>query len=194
MKLEELSSYLDKHICERFEKESSMDVSKRLFDLDEYELDKFIFRLKRKNLSNLKTYRTFLLVQLNDNETFRGALQWVAAVKSSLTDPETSDLYLIVVSENNFFTIDESMRIEATESFCRKYIQREDERPEDLIRRTCLASYSKTQGETLKMDPVNIVFSKTQKKFSWFDNSIQHIWKDAFYSIYNGSELWEKIK
>ena len=130
MKLEELCSYIDTVIENRFEKESSIDISKHLYALDEQNLEKQIFRLKKKNKFELKTYRTILLVQIADSDVLKSVLQWVAAVKNSLTDPETSDLYLIVISENNIFTIDDSMRIEATEQFCKKYVQREDESPE----------------------------------------------------------------
>ncbi|ABR50061.1 hypothetical protein Amet_3976 [Alkaliphilus metalliredigens QYMF] len=194
MKLEELSSYMDRVIEQRFEKESSIDISKHLSALDEQKLDKQIFRLKRKNKPELKTYRTFLLVQINETETLKNALQWVAAVKNSLTDPETSDLYLIVISENDVFTIDESMRIEATESFCKKYVQRGDENPESLIKRTCLANFSVISEDTIQIDPVNTVFLKTQQEFSWFDAPVQQIWKEAFNSDDNGNELLERIR
>lgn len=194
MKLEELSSYMNRVIEHRFEKESTFVYSSHLSALDEYKLNKQIFRLKRINKPDLKTYRTFLIVQLKETETMKNTMQWVAAVKNSLTDPETSDLYLIVISENDAFTVDDSMRIEATESFCKKYVQRGDENPECLIKRTCLADFNLISGETIQIDPVNTVFSKTQQNFSWFDDPIQQVWKEAFNSDDNGNELLERIR
>jgi len=194
MKLKELSSYIDSVTENRFEKESSIDTSEHLFALDEQNLEKQIFRLKKKNKFELKTYRTILLVQIADSDVLKSVLQWVAAVKNSLTDPETSDLYLIVISENNIFTIDDSMRIEATEQFCKKYVQREDESPERLIRRTCLASFSVISDDSIQTDPVNNVFFETQQKYHWFEESVQQIWKEAFKSDDNGNELLDRIK
>ena len=49
MKLKELSSYIDSVTENRFEKESSIDTSEHLFALDEQNLEKQIFRLKKKN-------------------------------------------------------------------------------------------------------------------------------------------------
>jgi len=194
MKLEELCSYIDTVIENRFEKESSIDISKHLYALDEQNLEKYIFRLKRKNKIELKTYRTVLLVQINESEALKNALQWGAAVKNSLTDPETSDLYLIVISEDNIFTTDDSMRIEATEQFCKKYVQRGDENPESLIKRTCLASFSVISDDSIQSDPVNKVFAETSQNHPWFDASVQRIWKEAFNSDDNGNELLDRIK
>lgn len=194
MKLEELSTYIDKVIENRLIKESKVDISEYLSDLDEHNLDKHILRLKRKNKLELKSYRTVLLVQIKETDEFRSVLQWVAAVKNSLTDPETSDLYLILISENNIFTIDDSMRIEATEQFCKKYVQRVAENPESLIMRTCLAGFSVNSENSIQSDPVNNAFSETNQKFTWFEESVQKIWKEAFYSEDNGNELLDRIK
>jgi hypothetical protein len=194
MKLEELCSYIDTVIENRFEKESSIDISTHLYALDEHDLEKQIFRLKRKNKLELKTYRTVLLVQITESDALKKVLQWVAAVKNCLTDPETSDLYLIVISESNIFTYDDSMRIEATEQFCKKYVQRGVENPESLIKRTCLASFSVISDDSIQIDPVNKVFAETSQNHPWFEESVQQIWKKAFNSNDNGNELLDRIK
>lgn len=194
MRLEEVAIYIDKVIENRFVKETTNDVSEHLLALDEKNLNKSVFRLKRHNKIELSTYRTFLLIQINVADQLKEALQWVAAVKNSLTDPETSDLYLIVISENNIFTNDDSMRIEATEHFCKKYVQRGDENSESIIKRTCLASFSFISDDSIQSDPVNKVFAETSQNHPWFEESVQKIWKEAFYSKDNGNELLDRIK
>jgi len=194
MRLEELSIYIDKVIENRFVKETTNNIYEHLLALDEKSLNKSVLRLKRYNKTELNTYRTVLLVQIMEADELKNALQWVASVKNSLTDPETSDLYFMLISENNIFTIDDSMRIEATEQFCKKYVQRGDENPESLIRRTCLAGFSVNNDDSIQSDPVNNAFSKTSQKYTWFEESVQQIWKEAFYSEDNGNELLDRIK
>lgn len=194
MKLNDILTYIDELVHNRFVKDESIDKSNQLLQLDGNSLTKSIMRLKRKNRTNLNFYRTFLLVEINESQHLSEVLQWTAAVKSSLTDPETSDLYLIVVSEKNIFTGSESMRIEATEQFCKKYIQREDELPADLIKRTNLAMINTLSGDVIKTDPVDYALLKTGEDQVWFDLSIQKNWKIAFESEKSGNELLDLLK
>jgi len=194
MTIKELSIYIHKVIENRFVKELKNDISEHLLVLDEKNLNKSICRIQRHNETELNTYRTVLLVQLKVADELKSALEWVASVKNSLTDPETSDLYLILISEQNIFTIDDSMRIESTEQFCRKYVQRGNENPKDLISRTCLASLNVKNDISIQSDPVNKALSETSQKFPWFKESEQAIWKEAFYSEDTGNELMDRIK
>lgn len=194
MILKELSTYIDKVIEKRYIKETKNNILDHLSALDEQSLNKKIFRLKRSNKAELNTYRTILLVQLNETDALKNALQWVAAVKNSLTDPETSDLYLILISDNSIFTIDDSMRIESTEQFCKKYVQRGNENPESLIRRTCLAGLSVRSDDSIQSDPVKKALLETSQKYIWFEESVQAIWEEAFISDDNGNELLDRIK
>jgi len=194
MIIKELSTYIDKVIENRYIKETTNNISEYLLGLDEQNLNKNVFRLKRCNKTELNTYRTVLLIQLSEIDALKNALQWVAAVKSSLTDPETSDLYLILISENNIFSIDDSMRIESTEQFCKKYVQRGNENSESLVRRTCLASLNVKSSNSIQSDPVNKALLETSQKYSWFEESVQAIWKEAFYSEDNGNELLDRLK
>jgi len=194
MKLNDIINYIDEVVQNRFVKDENTDKSDYLLDLDGNNLTKSIIRLKRIHHPKLYFYRTFLFVELNEMDSLKEVLQWTAAVKNTLTDPETSDLYLIIVSEDNIFSDSESMRIEATEQFCKKYVQRESEKPADLIKRTNLVMISTLSGEVIQTDPVDNALQKTRESQTWFDSSIQHKWRIAFESEESGNELLDLIK
>lgn len=194
MKLNELSIYINELIKDRFIKEENPSKSTEFFDLDEQNLDKKVIRLKRSAQTNLLFYRTLLLVEINDKSFLSEALKWTSAVKNSLTDPETSDLYLIIVSGNNIYSTEDSMRIEATEQFCKKYVQRDGESPECLMNRTYLAKLSLGGSNAIQEDPLKRALQNTNTEHAWFDAEKQKVWKDAFTSEDNGNELLDKIK
>lgn len=194
MKLNELSIYIDELIKDRFVKEENESKSTEFLDLDEYNLSKKVIRLKRSFQTNLLYYRTLLLVEINDVILLKEVLKWTSAVKNSLTDPETSDLYLIIVSENNIYSIEDSMRIEATEQFCKKYVQRDGEIPEYLMKRTYLSKLSSEGSNTIQENPLKKAFQNTSTEHTWFDAENQKIWEDAFTSNDNGNELLDKIQ
>lgn len=193
MKLNELTIYIDELIKDRFVKEDNQSKSTEFFDLDEQNLHKKVIRLKRLSQTNLLFYRTLLLVEINDTLLLSEALKWTSAVKNSLTDPETSDLYLIIVSENNIYSTDDSMRIEATEQFCKKYVQRDGESPECLMKRTYLSKLSFGGINAIQEDPLKRALQNTNTKHAWFDAEKQKVWKDAFTSDDNGNELLDRI-
>lgn len=194
MKLNELSLYIDELIKDRFVKEENQSKTTEFLDLDEYDLSKKVIRLKRSFKTNLLFYRTLLLVEINDVSFLKEALKWTSAVKNSLTDPETSDLYLIIVSSNNIYSVDDSMRIEATEQFCKKYVQRDEESSEYLMERTYLSKLSFGGGNSIQGDPLKRVLQNTNSEHAWFDAKKQKLWKEAFTSEDNGNELLDKIK
>ena len=194
MKINELYTLIDEAIGKRFIKEEANALTEQLFSLVENIDVKNLIRIKRTNKESLLTWKTILLVQLEDKESLKDALQWTAAVKNALIDPETSDLYLVLISENNIFSIDDSMRIEATEQFCKKYVQRMDETPQCLIKRTFLSNFSINISDAIRIDPVDNALFETGQKFDWFNESIQAIWKKAFFSIETGNELLDRIK
>lgn len=194
MKLNELSLYIDELIKDRFVKEENQSKTTEFLDLDEYDLSKKVIRLKRSFQTNLLFYRTLLLVEINDGLFLKETLKWTSAVKNSLTDPETSDLYLIIVSSNNIFSVDDSMRIEATEQFCKKYVQRDGEIPECLMKRTYLSKLSFGGGNSIHGDPLKRALQNTNSEHAWFDAENQKLWKEAFTSEDNGNELLDKIK
>ncbi len=194
MKLNDIINYIDELVQNHFVKDENNDKLTTLLELDGNDLNKSIIRLKRINKESLRFYRAFLLVELNEPKYLNEALQWTAAVKSSLTDPETSDLYLIIVSKENVFSESESMRIEATEQFCKKYVQRGSEPPKDLIKRTNLAIISSISGDVIQTDPVDNALLKTQEEHNWFDEDIQKIWKTSLRSEKSGNELLDLLK
>jgi hypothetical protein len=194
MKLNELSLYIDELIKDRFVKEENQSKSTEFLDLDEYDLSKKVIRLKRSFQTNLLFYRTLLLVEINDVSFLKEALKWTSAVKNNLTDPETSDLYLIIVSGNNIYSTEDSMRIEATEQFCKKYVQRNGEIPECLMKRTYLSKLSFGGGNAIQGDPLKRAFQNTNTEHAWFDAEKQRVWEDAFTSDDNGNELLDKIQ
>ncbi|MBF0410965.1 MAG: hypothetical protein HQM10_26715 [Candidatus Riflebacteria bacterium] len=194
MKLNEILDYIDVVIQDRFVKDKDIDKSNHLLELGSNDLTKSIVRLKRINRPNLNIYRTLLLVEANKLDRLKEILHWTAAVKNSLTNPETSDLYLIIVSEDNIYTCAESMCIEATEQFCKKYVQRESEKPAELIRRTNLAIISSLSSDVIQSDPVDNALRETEKSQTWFDSNMQKKWRQAFESEESGNELLDLLK
>jgi hypothetical protein len=107
-------------------------------------------------LGRLKTgtdyFRTVLISVLNNKTELQIALRWAAEVKRELLDPETSDLYMIIVIPD--LPNESCTRIESTEAFCRKFVLRLDESPSELISRTFIAHLSEEESTKEITDPL----------------------------------------
>src|SRR5688572_15559966 len=78
-----------------------------------------VMRLRRReSVSN--GWRTLLLCSLFEASQVQHALRWAAAVRDTLPEPETADLYLIMLIED--LDDNQRLRIEADEKFCRRFV------------------------------------------------------------------------
>lgn len=195
MKTEEFSTAIIASIKDRFYKDSN--DYKEFLELVGDELpQKKLIRIQRivnEGKEKLNTWKTILIVELENKEKLKYALRWASLVKDSLLDPETADLYLFIFFKKNNISLEHSLRIELTEQFCRKYVQRPDETAEQLIDRSFLRKIEDSSKKTIDIDPLYTALSLTSSSFEWFTKEEQKKWKNVFLSAYIGSDLVEKL-
>lgn len=131
--------------------------------------------------------RTILLAAIDKIEDWKIVVRWTAQVRDMLPEPETSDLYLILLAQG--FSEHNRSRIEADEQFCRKYVTSSlDELPQ-LLDRTFLASLSASDIDADIVDPVTAAFMETQINHAWLTNNLQDQWLKTFLSEKPGKDL-----
>ena len=131
--------------------------------------------------------RTVLLAVIDKVEDWKTVSRWTAQVRDMLPEPDTSDLYLILLAEE--FSSHNCSRIEADEQFCRKYVTSSLEEIPSLLDRTFLAPLSASgTGEGI-VDPVTAAFQSTQAKHAWLTNTVQDQWLRSFLSEKQGKDL-----
>ena len=193
MNLDELISALSENAKDRFQIESPNDYSRIFLELTKDRLyQKKILRIQRiinSSDNKISTWKTLLFVELEKVEELKYALEWAALVKDSLLDPETADLYLFIIFENDVLNLERSLRIETSEQYCRKYVQRPNETVDELIERTFLGKIEGGKQSLLTTDPVNNALILTGNKSEWFTKEEQNNWKEIFLSSYTGFGL-----
>jgi len=133
------------------------------------------------------TGRTILLAAIDKNEDWKTVARWTAQVRDMVPEPETSDLYLILLAEG--FSSHNCSRIEADEQFCRKYVTRSLEEIPSLLDRTFLASLSSSNTTAGIDDPVTTAFQSTQINHAWFTDPWQEYWLRSFLGEKTGKDL-----
>lgn len=159
-----------------------------------------VFRLQKiptlpKTTNPLQYWKTILVTVLKKDSELGNALQWAALAKDALLDPESADLYLFIIFEDNVnVPIETCIRIESTEQFCRKYVSRPGESPENLIERTFLAPLENlNENNNALFDPILKAFTFVEKEYSIFNTNEQNKWREAFLSGKNGSEIIDDL-
>ncbi|OFY86404.1 MAG: hypothetical protein A3F72_11435 [Bacteroidetes bacterium RIFCSPLOWO2_12_FULL_35_15] len=199
MKIEELKKSIDDYIKDRFQLETAEGISNLFCSLDEKNLAKKsilrIQRIKQNENGNTSNWKTLLIVEIQNKEEIQYALEWSAIVKDALLDPETADLYLFIVFEKDKadISIEECYNIESSEQYCRKYVQRPDKTPLELIERTFLSKLEDAEQEADAVDPINSVMAATAEKHPWFTDEEQKKWRTALLSDNSGNELVELL-
>lgn len=135
--------------------------------------------------------RTILLAVIDKNEDWKTVSRWTAQVRDMVPEPETSDLYLILLAEG--FSSHNCSRIEADEQFCRKYVTNSLEEIPSLLDRTFLASLPASDIGQGFVDPVTAAFQATQGKHAWLTNAVQEHWLRTFMSEKTGKDLVPEI-
>lgn len=157
-------------------------------------IHKKVIRIQRNNKkTKFKTdnWKTLLIVELEDQSHLKLAIDWLVLVKESLLDPETADIYLFLTFNSNT-GVEDSLRIESTEQFCRKYVLLPDEDISEFVNRTFLQKLVNSDETIAGKDPLESAFSKTSEKHNWLTSEMQKRWKNAFSDL-SGSELADAI-
>ncbi len=189
MNIAEIFTFLKGSIESKYLIFESNHVYQDLIKLDEHGLTKALLRIKRKTKIDKVGEKTVLFVELQNQEQISSAIKWSAIIKDSLLDPETFDLYLFIIFNNNLLTLEESIRIESSEHICKKYVQRVNENPDELISRTFLATNSIETPNSILSEPVRKALQETSKNHSWLTEEKQNEWKQLFISNSTGIEL-----
>ena len=125
MTFEQFANHIKENIQARFHMERPNVIQTEMLDLTPQGIaNKEVFRFCRPISSNVSNqfWKTLLVTGI-DPDQIRDVLQWAALCKELLLDPETSDVYLFIIwSGENNPSIEECLRIEANEDFCRKFV------------------------------------------------------------------------
>lgn len=157
---------------------------------------KEILRIKRVGIK-VDSWKTLVFVEIDPNcendikVKLKKAISWLVSIKESLLGTESTDLYLFLAF-NCEVSIEECLRIESTEQFCRKYVLLPDEEIPEFVNRTFLQKLINNSNTFEGEDPLERALSKTANQYSWLTPEIQKTWKKAF-SEFSGSELFDVL-
>ncbi|WP_312071889.1 ABC-three component system middle component 1 [Anaerotignum propionicum] len=197
MKLNKIKSEICGMVNDRFELKNNAEFEEELLFLSDEDLtQKDILRIKRLGIE-VDTWKTILLIEIEAGdekkrkEELKKAISWLALVKESLLGDENIDLYLFLAFSGKI-SIEECLRIEATEQFCRKYVLMPKEEISDFLNRTFLQKLVNSTETIGCEDPLERAFSKTAALYSWLTPEIQKKWKKYFKEL-SGSDLVEAL-
>lgn len=194
MTFEQFAAHINNNIENRFSIENQSDIKTEMISLASENIrDKQVLRFCRQYpLDAVSQYwKTLLIVGINSEDNLREVLQWTALCKELLLDPETADIYLFVMwVDENKPSIEECLRIEANEDFCRKFVLRPNETEELFIERTFITKVDAPTPVDLGQDPLIAAFSGLEEQFIWFDDAEKTKWREAFNSGTSSFELF----
>jgi hypothetical protein len=197
MKINDLTTTLHNYLQSRYRSEENSKILEALKSVSPPELeDKTLFRIQRAYYPNIENlyWKTLLVVGINHKEQLKHAITWTATVKDLLLNPESSDLYLFLCWKEEIQpSLDECLRIEATEEFCRKFVVRPNEDCESLIDRTFIKTIDNSSQNITGSDPLVTALSDVEKEYPWLNHAEQQKWRDAFNSGMSGIELIEEL-
>ncbi len=196
MTFEPFTAHINSIVENRFSIDNQSDIITDILSLlPENIADKQVLRCYRQHSSDTSSryMKTLLMVGITSDK-LRDVLQWAALCKELLLDPETSDVYLFIIwPGENKPSIEECLRIEANEDFCRKFVLRPDETIESFIERTFLKKIDAPEPLDLGQDPLISAFSGLEQQFSWLDEAEKARWRAAFNSGASSFELFNTL-
>ncbi|MBJ6120063.1 hypothetical protein JAO76_17790 [Pontibacter sp. BT310] len=196
MKVEEVKNAILEVVKDHYIVEDPSLISCDLQNiLSEDAIKRAVIRIQRRINSAvpmLNTWKTLLIVELKTSSDLKLALKWTSVVQDSLLDPETSDLYLFIAFTEPT-ALESCLRVESTEQFCRKYVLRPNESPQELLDRSFLCRLESTSQELIGLDPLYNALLDTSSDHIWFDAKEQNRWKVAFLSNLTGGELVDEL-
>ncbi|MEO6734607.1 MAG: ABC-three component system middle component 1 [Ferruginibacter sp.] len=197
MTFDQFTAHINDNIESRFSNENQNDIKSEMMSLASEKIaDRQVLRFCRlSTLEALDTHwKTLLIVGITSDSNLREALQWVALCKELLLDPGTADLYLFIIwTGENKPSIEECLRIEASEDFCRKFVLRPNETNESFIERTFITKVDIPTPVDLGQDPLISAFSGLEEQFAWFDDDEKAKWREAFNSGNSSFDLFNAL-
>lgn len=197
MKFDEMKSEIYGMVKDRYEFKDSNEFEENLLNLfDEDFNQKNILQIKRLGIE-VDTWKTILLIEIeaddeyNRKVEFKKAINWLALVKESLLGTENIDLYLFLAFSDDV-SIEECLRIESTEQFCRKYVLMPVEEISEFLNRTFLQKLINNTEPSGCEDPLERAFSETAAQYSWLTPEIQKKWRKYFAEL-SSSELVDAL-
>jgi len=176
MSIDNLSKMISTSIKDRFIYEEINEVRNDLISLAGDTIpNKNVLRLRRNYIMlepKVATWKTLLLVEIENRTSLKNVLYWASLVQDYLIDPETADLYLFICFKEEI-NLESCLRIESTEQFCRKYVLRPSEQLEDLIQRSFLGKIEGAFQASIQNDPLQNAFNLTRSKFDWLTEDEQ---------------------
>lgn len=196
MTFKEFTAHINESVRNRFSSQTQSDIEAEMLDLLVEKIgNKQVLRFCRQNSSVAlsRNMKTLLIVGITQDD-LKDVLQWAALCKEILLDPETSDIYLFILwLDDSKTSVEECLRIEANEDFCRKFVLRPHETLESFTERTFLKQVEAPQPLDLGQDPLISAFSGLVEQFGWFNETEKARWKEAFDSGASGSDLFDAL-
>lgn len=154
-----------------------------------------MFRIMRNDRENAKM-KTLIFADLSEIEKevklhLKNVLRLTASIKEILPDTENVDIYLFIAFSNKV-TVEECIRIEATEQLCRKYVLLPNETINSFFERTFLSKIVEEKTQISGKDPLDYALSSIRKDFAWLSDEMEMEWKKCFLEC-PGNEIAEKI-
>lgn len=162
-------------------------------DLEKLAGEEFLARvlLVRRTGIEYGGFRTILVAHAETLHASGSALRWAADVRDVLAEPATADIYLFL--EIASASLDDCLRLEADDQYCRKYVKRPNESGEVFLRRTFLAAPVAPRRVGDMADPLSASLVQAAKLHSWFSPEEQAHWRQALMSGVTGQELAAQI-
>ncbi|WP_131367723.1 hypothetical protein [Comamonas thiooxydans] len=136
-------------------------------------------------------FRTVLVAHADSLQASGSALHWAADVRDALPEPATADVYLFLEIESA--TLEDCLRLEADDQYCRKFVRRPGESGEEFLARTFLAPPVDPRRVGDMADPLSASLLQTAEVHSWFSSEEQARWRQALMSGATGQELAIRI-
>jgi hypothetical protein len=194
MNFEQFTVNIKKSIESRFVISVQDSINTEMMSLASDNLsNKQVFRFFRQQASGkaVPCFKTLLIASITSKEYLKDALKWAALSKDLLLDPETADIYLFIIWSGECKpSIEECLRIEASEDFCRKFVLRPNETEQSFVDRTFVTKLETPVPVDLGQDPLLSAFSGLEEQFTWFDDSEKNKWREAFNSGVSSFDLF----
>lgn len=197
MKFDKIKTEIYEMISDYYKFDSNNDFGNELVSYANEDIKhKQILRIKRKGIE-VDSWKTIVLVEIEGEceidikIELKKTISWIASIKECLLGNEGTDLYLFLTFTSEV-SIEECLRIESTEQFCRKYVLLPDEEIAEFVNRTFLQKLIYDTDTIEGKDPLERAYSKTAEQYSWLTSDMQNTWKKAFSEL-SGSDLFDAL-
>jgi hypothetical protein len=195
MTFEQFVLYIKHQIEGRFSIKSYGTIENEMINVASEKLqNKNLLRFFRTQETSELHLKTLLIVGIISDDDLKNALQWAALCKELILDPETADIYLAIMWSNETQpSVEECLRIEASEDFCRKFVLRPNETNKSFVERTFITKVDAPSPMDLGQDPLIAAFSILEKEFTWFSDAEKIKWREAFSSGASSFDLFNTL-